>query len=124
MCKLYLDGNHLGAAEELASYAELVALLENSVSLGVLSLCNTEMHDAALEKVGEGLSRNTALHTFVASGNAFTASGIAAFARLIQQNVTLKNLDLSTEALYHDEAVYADTHRLLSGVGRLDSVQL
>ncbi|RNF06260.1 putative ribonuclease inhibitor [Trypanosoma conorhini] len=124
ICELYLDGNCLGDAVEPAGWTELVVLLENSASLNVLSLCNTGLPDAGLQRVGEGLSRNAALHTLVASGNAFTPSGVAAFARLIHRNVALKALDLSTETLRHDEAVYADTLRLLSGAGRLDSVQL
>ncbi|ESL05623.1 ribonuclease inhibitor [Trypanosoma rangeli SC58] len=124
ICELYLDGNHLRDAVGPASCTELVALLESSASLNVLSLCNTEMPDTALQRVGEGLARNAALHTLVASGNTFTPPGIAVFARLIHYNEALKTLDLSTEALCRDEAMYADTLRLLSSAGRLDSVRL
>ncbi|ORC84801.1 putative ribonuclease inhibitor [Trypanosoma theileri] len=122
--ELHMSGNNMGVTTEPASYAELVALLENSASLQVISLSNTGLRDEALQQLGEGLSRNTSVHSLTASGNVFTPLGIAGFARLIQYNTALKTLDLSTEALREDEAVYVDTLRLLSSAGKLDEVLL
>ncbi|KAH9601052.1 hypothetical protein LSM04_008606 [Trypanosoma melophagium] len=124
LLELHVSGNNLGVAAETGNYAELVALLEKSSSLQVISLSNNGLRDDALQRPGEGLSRNTAVHSLKASGNVFTPLGVAGFARLVQTNTALRTLNLSTEALRDDETVYVETLRLLSSAGRLDAVLL
>jgi Leucine-rich repeat (LRR) protein len=124
IAELTLDGNAVDRYPPNAPHTELVTFLENNTSVTVLSMCNMQIKDDVLLKMGEGMRRNRGLKRLIAHHNEVTVRGVSEVARHLTENSTLEFLDLSCKSVQASDEVYLQAYKTLIETSNVETILL
>ena len=120
--ELKLDRNLLDRYPPNTPHIELQTFLENNTTIKELSLCDMQIKDDLLIKIGEGLRRNRSLVRLVANNNEITVRGVQEFSRCLSDNSTLNFLDLSCKSVQISDELYLQAYKALIEASNLETV--